>query len=72
MLAVDYRGFGDSTGTPSETGLLEDARTIWDYTTIGGKGKEGVILIGQSLGTGVVAGLAGRLAHEGMSGSGRG
>jgi len=74
VLAVDYRGFGDSTGTPSEKGLIKDARTVWDYVIrhdsghgIEAEGDRGVILVGQSLGTGVVAGLAGQLAMEGMS-----
>jgi abhydrolase domain-containing protein 12 len=74
VLAVDYRGFGDSTGTPSEKGLIKDARTVWDYVTghdsghgIKAEGDRGVILVGQSLGTGVVTGLAGQMAREGMS-----
>ncbi|WWC65267.1 uncharacterized protein I303_107884 [Kwoniella dejecticola CBS 10117] len=74
VLAVDYRGFGDSSGTPSEEGLLEDARTAFDFVA-GILGKAGlskdeiqdqIILAGQSLGTGVVSGLAGRLALEGI------
>lgn len=75
VLAVDYRGFGDSSGTPSEQGLINDARAVWDYVVQHasekdgeGQGQEGekdVIMVGQSLGTGVVAGLAGQLAEEG-------
>lgn len=65
VVAVDYRGFADSTGTPSEHGLITDARAVWDY--VRGLGAEGgqVVLVGQSLGTGVVSGLAGQLADEG-------
>jgi len=66
ILAIDYRGFGDSTGTPSEKGLIEDGKAIWDY--VAERGGDGVILMGQSLGTGVVAGLAGELAVDGMPG----
>lgn len=65
---IDYRGFGDSTGTPSETGLLLDARAAWDYVASLVSSHEGVtdvVLVGQSLGTGVVSALAGRLAQEG-------
>jgi abhydrolase domain-containing protein 12 len=77
VLAVDYRGFGDSSGTPSEEGLINDSRAVWDYVVQHasekngeGQGQKGVkekdlILVGQSLGTGVVAGLAGQLAGEG-------
>lgn len=79
VIAIDYRGFANSTGIPSEQGLITDARTVWDYvhatfsksseTKSAGRGKEGdnVVLIGQSLGTGVVSGLAGQLAQEGRS-----
>jgi abhydrolase domain-containing protein 12 len=31
VISIDYRGYGDSTGTPSEDGLLIDALTAWDY-----------------------------------------
>lgn len=71
VIAVDYRGFANSTGTPSEEGLITDARTVWDYvqgTTAKSRDRQmgdNVILVGQSLGTGVVAGLAGQLAAEG-------
>jgi abhydrolase domain-containing protein 12 len=75
VLAVDYRGFGDSTGTPSEQGLIKDAKAVWDYVHMQGGGggadragkEKGVVLVGQSLGTGVVAGLAGLLADQGTS-----
>jgi abhydrolase domain-containing protein 12 len=33
LLSIDYRGFGDSEGTPSEEGLLIDAMTAWSYVT---------------------------------------
>ena len=64
VLAIDYRGFGDSTGTPSAEGLLLDARTAFDFAAAR---DADVILVGQSLGTGVVAGLAGQLGNEGLS-----
>lgn len=74
VLAIDYRGFGDSTGSPSEEGLIRDAKAVWDHVrTHGSREREegandqGVVLVGQSLGTGVVAGLAGLLADQGTS-----
>ncbi|ODN83055.1 hypothetical protein L202_01280 [Cryptococcus amylolentus CBS 6039] len=70
VLAIDYRGYGDSTGSPSEQGVLEDARAAFDYvTSFTGieNAKEKVILVGQSLGTGVVSGLGGLLARESIT-----
>lgn len=65
VLAIDYRGFGDSEGTPSEEGLIRDARAAWDWVIDGGARAEDVALVGLSLGTGVVAGLAAQLSKEG-------
>ena len=31
VLAIDYRGFGNSEGSPTEDGLALDARAAWDY-----------------------------------------
>lgn len=73
VLAMDYRGYGDSTGTPSEPGLLNDARAVYNYISTtalerGAKNPSGdIVLVGQSLGTGVVSALAGQLAGEGRS-----
>ena len=59
VLAFDYRGYGRSEGKPSETGILEDARTArtWlaDRT---GVAESDVILFGISLGGGVAVDLA--------------
>ncbi|KAK8850609.1 hypothetical protein IAR55_004528 [Kwoniella newhampshirensis] len=76
VLAVDYRGFADSSGTPSEHGLLLDARTAYGFvhsklasslTKTQKESDDQIILVGHSLGTGVVAALSGMLASEGRS-----
>lgn len=70
FLIIDYRGFADSTRAPppSEEGLLVDARRAWDYVhSEKGVPAERIAIMGQSLGTGVSAGLAGRLAKEGLT-----
>lgn len=69
MVAIDYRGYADSTGVPSQAGLITDARTAWDWVAerAGKKGKaeDNIVVVGHSLGTGVTSALAGQLADEG-------
>lgn len=65
VLAIDYRGFGDSTGTPGETGLTEDAVASWDWLTKRGAAANDIIIMGQSLGTAVGVRLAVSLAETG-------
>lgn len=66
VLAIDYRGFGDSSGTPSEAGLVEDAQTAYRWIRDQqGKGCKSVTVFGQSLGTGIAALLAAKLKDEG-------
>ncbi|ELU42300.1 eukaryotic translation initiation factor SUI1 family protein [Rhizoctonia solani AG-1 IA] len=65
VLAIDYRGFGNSEGVPSEQGLLLDARAAWDWLIENGAKEADITVVGQSLGTGVSAGLVAELAEEG-------
>jgi abhydrolase domain-containing protein 12 len=60
VLAIDYRGFGDSTGLPSEDGLVRDAWAAWNWLAEHGARPEDVAIVGLSLGTGVGA----QFAHE--------
>ncbi|KAI4679436.1 uncharacterized protein J4E84_008469 [Alternaria hordeiaustralica] len=63
VLAFDYRGFGISTGEPSESGLLNDAEAVIDWalkTCL--IPPERIVLLGHSLGTAVVSGIAHRYA----------
>ncbi len=55
---VDYRGFGGSTGSPSEHGLIIDARATYDHMRAEGIAAHNIILFGESLGTGVAVQLA--------------
>ncbi|KAI9637095.1 Alpha/Beta hydrolase protein [Dioszegia hungarica] len=66
VIVTDYRGFGDSTGNPTPVGLIIDARTVYDYVTStidrqriprqgdAEAGKADILLMGHSLGTGVI------------------
>ena len=31
VLIIDYRGYGQSRGKPTEQGTYLDAKTVWDY-----------------------------------------
>ncbi|KAK5196597.1 hypothetical protein LTR99_005384 [Exophiala xenobiotica] len=65
ILAIDYRGFGSSTGWPSEAGLLTDALTLADFAMkMAGIRPERIVVFGQSLGTGVSIALAHHLAIQ--------
>ena len=59
FLIFDYRGFGISTGKPSELGTYLDADTVWQYLIDEKKLVPAqIILAGRSLGGGVAAELA--------------
>lgn len=57
----DYRGYGQSTGAPSEAGTYNDALAAWQYLTDTRNipGSE-IILYGESLGGAIAAWLAGQ------------
>jgi uncharacterized protein len=59
VLILDYRGYGQSTGRPTEPGTQEDARAAWQYLT-GERGVEAaqIVLFGRSLGGAVATRLA--------------
>jgi fermentation-respiration switch protein FrsA (DUF1100 family) len=55
VLAVDYRGYGLSTGTPSEKGLLRDAEAVVRYAHVHRSGRRPLVYWGRSLGGAVAA-----------------
>lgn len=57
LFAVNYRGYGGSTGMPTEDGLLLDARAAY-AEAVARFGQQRLIGYGESLGTGVVLKLA--------------
>ncbi len=60
LLAIDYRGYGGSSGDPTQAGLELDAEAA--YAEAGRRGFAGrrLVLMGESLGTSVAAILASR------------
>jgi fermentation-respiration switch protein FrsA (DUF1100 family) len=57
LLALSYRGYGGSTGRPSEAGLLRDAQAVYTFATARYP-VERLVLYGESLGSGVAVALA--------------
>lgn len=63
VFGVDYRGFGESEGSPSERGLYLDAEAAWNYVVeTRGEEPRRVVFFGRSLGGAVAIDLASR--HE--------
>ncbi|MCB1505760.1 MAG: alpha/beta hydrolase [Hyphomicrobiaceae bacterium] len=58
VLAISYRGYPGSTGTPSEAGLMIDGRAAYDWLRGKGHAASDIVLHGLSLGTGVAVKLA--------------
>jgi len=59
VLAIDYRGFADSSGwTPSETTMVEDAHAAFDWLQKHSHPSASIFIWGHSLGTGVTSKLA--------------
>jgi len=61
VLIVDYRGYGQSTGSPSEEGIYRDAETGWEYLTEAQSVEaQQVVVFGRSMGGGAATWLAAR------------
>lgn len=58
VVLVDYRGYGQSTGTPSEAGLYLDGLAIYDEVRRRGVGDKDIVLFGRSLGAAVALEVA--------------
>ncbi len=59
VLTVDYRGFGYSTGSPTEEGLITDGVSLVNWALhVARIPPERIVLLGQSLGTAVTTAVA--------------
>lgn len=66
-LIIDYRGYGDSQGEPSEQGTYNDAETAWNYLTLERDiDASKIIIFGRSLGGAVGAWLGARVEPAGV------
>lgn len=67
LLAFDYRGYGESGGTPSEAGLYRDADAAYRYlTNQRGVPANRIVIFGHSLGSAVAVDLASRVPSAGL------
>jgi fermentation-respiration switch protein FrsA (DUF1100 family) len=67
VLMLDYRGFGRSEGSPSEKGVLADARAARAWLAQrAGVAEPDIVLWGESLGGGVAVDLAARDGARGL------
>lgn len=67
VLIIDYRGYGESTGRPTEAGTYSDARAAWHWLTrVRGVPHERIVLFGRSLGGAIAAHLAARVEPAGL------
>lgn len=63
VVTFDYRGWGDSIGSPSESGMTYDALHVFDWIKAR-SGDNPVYIWGHSLGTGVATNLVRRLCER--------
>ena len=67
VLIVDYRGYGESTGTPTEEGTYHDAMAAWRYLTMERRVDPArIVIFGRSLGGSVAAWLASKVDAAGV------
>ena len=57
LVALSYRGYGGSTGSPTEPGLIADAKAVYAFA-LARYPAERIALWGESLGSGVAVALA--------------
>lgn len=59
VLAVNYRGYGDSHGAPAEQHMVADGRTLYDWLAAHGQvDATRIAVVGRSLGSGVAIQVA--------------
>ncbi|MBT6178425.1 MAG: alpha/beta fold hydrolase, partial [Deltaproteobacteria bacterium] len=59
VLMVEYRGYGKSSGKPSEKGFYRDIEAVWQWLTgAAGFSSHDIVLYGKSLGGAVATELA--------------
>lgn len=66
VLIIDYRGYGESEGAPTESGTYLDAQAAWNYLTqIRRVSARDIVIYGESLGGVIAIWLAGKVGNAG-------
>ena len=60
VFILSYRGYGASSGSPSEAGLLTDAETAYQWLVSRGVPPARIAVVGESLGAGIAVQLSAR------------
>lgn len=67
VFIFDYRGYGKSQGTPTESGTYRDAAAAWRHLTDAeGVHPDRIVLCGRSIGSAVAIELAGRVSPRAL------
>jgi pimeloyl-ACP methyl ester carboxylesterase len=67
VMAIEYPGFGKSSGRPSEAGCYRSANAAWDFAVrVKGVQPGNILLYGRSVGAAVAVRLAARFACAGL------
>ncbi|KAI1818248.1 alpha/beta-hydrolase [Poronia punctata] len=67
VLSIDYRGYGKSTGSPSEAGLIQDGVAAVEWAiNVADVPSSRIVVMGQSLGTAVTCGVVEDFAMRGI------
>ncbi len=65
VVLVDYRGYADNAGKPTEEDFARDARSVWNHLTLTcSVPADRIVIYGESLGGGVATRLASELCLE--------
>ncbi|KAF9778566.1 Alpha/Beta hydrolase protein [Thelephora terrestris] len=64
VLAIDYRGFAESAGYPTEHGVIDDALSAIKWLVQKGAKLEDILIVGHSLGAGIATQSVERAERE--------
>jgi len=66
VFLLEYRGYGDNPGSPTEEGLYHDARAAVKFLSSQGVKPEDIVVLGESMGTGVTTQIATEYNFKGI------